>query len=117
VQIEESGILDKYPTIQIGDCSKPPNFGKVTSLESLQDGKGDQIKMLAGGEGDRGGSLLGNEDTNLDVFMHPTHRLSGCRIFETSMRTAMTGASFRSMDDTSLQQSTMFSHHRTTLPV
>jgi hypothetical protein len=95
VQIEESGILDKYPTIQIGDCSKPPDFGKVTSLESLQDGKGDQIKMLAGSEGDRDGSLLGNEDTNLDVFIHPTHRLSGCRIFETSMRTATAGAFFQ----------------------
>jgi len=94
-QIEESGILDKYPTIQVGDCSKPPDFGKVTSLESLQDGKGDQIKMLAGSEGDRGESLLGNEDTNLDVFIYPTHRLSGCRIFETSMRTATAGASFQ----------------------
>jgi hypothetical protein len=95
VQIEESGILDRYPTIQVGDCSKPPDFGKVTSLESLQDGKGDQIKMLAGSEGDQGEPLLGNEDTNLDVFINPTHRLSGCRIFETSMRTATAGASFQ----------------------
>jgi hypothetical protein len=67
----------------------------VTALESLQDGKGDQINMLAGSEGDQGESLLGNEDTNLDVFIHPTHRLSGCRIFETSMRTATAGASFQ----------------------
>jgi hypothetical protein len=95
VQIEESGILDKYPNIRVGDCSKPPDFEKVTSLESLQDGQGDRIKMLAGSQGDQRKSLLGNEDTDLDVFIHRKHRLLGCRIFGASMWTATAGAFFQ----------------------
>ncbi|PMD40617.1 hypothetical protein L207DRAFT_633602 [Hyaloscypha variabilis F] len=93
-RVEESCILAEYPTVRVGDCSKPPDFGKVSPLESLLDGERDQIKMLASSEGHEDTSLRSTEiDSN--VFIRPSDRLCGSRIYGANMRAATAGASFQ----------------------
>jgi hypothetical protein len=93
-QILESGILSRYPGVRVGDCSKSPDFGRVIPLIDPQDSKEEKVKLLTGDESTVP-YLHGNEDFDKTVFIHPTHLLSGSRIFGANMQTATAGASFQ----------------------
>jgi hypothetical protein len=94
-QILESGIMSRYPGVRVGECSKPPDFGRFIPLSDPQDNQDDKVKLLAGDEYGQASYLHGNEGFDKTVFIRPTHRLSGSRIFEANMRTATVGASFQ----------------------
>jgi hypothetical protein len=89
--VEESGILDRYPGVRVGDCSRPPDFDRLVQLAgeasvTLEWLYRRATNILASDQGKEEKSRLGG------ILREPSDVVCGSRIFLSTVENA---ASFR----------------------
>ncbi|PQE11478.1 hypothetical protein CJF30_00011083 [Rutstroemia sp. NJR-2017a BBW] len=100
--VEESGILDRYLGVRLGDCSRPPDFDRLVEL-AIEDAVISNLDTP-----DTANVLLSNQDQEMHrpggILREASNTVCGSRIFIrtedsiTSFRKATAGGILRSGD-------------------